>query len=80
MKRIANPRSLPGTSGILTRVFTAEHLAVICLQAGRPKDHDRILRFVEAGILDSNRFERILENHQLMNAWQSFHERYLSQS
>jgi len=56
-------------SGIATRVFTAEHLAAICLQVGRPRDHDRILRFIEAGVLDAARFDAILRGHGLLEKW-----------
>lgn len=63
-------------NGVSTRVFTAEHLAAICLQVGRPKDHDRLLRFVEAGVLDAAVFESILTRHDLMRAWRSFQNRY----
>jgi hypothetical protein len=33
---------------IKTRVFTAEHLAAIALQTGRPKDEARLLQFIES--------------------------------
>ena len=59
-------------SGTMTRVFTAEHLAAICLQVGRPRDHDRIERFIEAGVLDSARFEAILRRHGLLEKWHRF--------
>ena len=29
------------------------HLAAICLQVGRARDHDRVMRFIEAGVLDA---------------------------
>jgi len=64
-------------NGVLTRVFTAEHLAVICLQVGRPKDHDRVIRFVEAGVLDAELFEAILLRHALMEKWIKFQQTYL---
>jgi hypothetical protein len=64
-------------NGILTRVFTAEHLAAICLQVGRPKDHDRIIRFVEAEALDAAVFEDILRRHALNEQWQAFQQRHL---
>ena len=38
---------------ISTRVFTAEHLAAIALQTGRPKDKARLLQFIESGALSS---------------------------
>lgn len=64
-------------SGISTRVFSAEHLAAICLQVGRPKDHDRIIRFVEAGMLDAEVFEAILLRHDLIGKWNTFQRNYL---
>lgn len=64
-------------NGVLTRVFTAEHLAAICLQVGRPKDHDRVIRFVEAGVLDAELFEGILQRHDLMDRWRKFQDTYL---
>lgn len=64
-------------NGVATRVFTAEHLATICLQVGRPKDHDRVIRFVEAGVLDAERFEAILQRHDLMDRWRKFQDTYL---
>lgn len=64
-------------SGVPTRVFTAEHLAAICLQVGRPKDHDRVIRFVEAGVLDAEMFEAILQSHDLMEKWRQFQQTYL---
>lgn len=63
-------------NGVSTRVLTAEHLAAICLQVGRPKDHDRVLRFIEAGVLDAAIFECILTRHALVGAWRSFQNRY----
>lgn len=64
-------------SGVLTRVFTAEHLAAICLQVGRPKDHDRVIRFVEAEALDAAAFDAILQRHDLAAKWHKFQHDYL---
>jgi hypothetical protein len=64
-------------NGVTTRVFTAEHLAAICLEVGRPKDHDRVIRFVEAGVLDAAVFESILLRHALMDKWRKFQQTYL---
>ncbi len=36
-------------NGVSARVFTAMHLATICLQVGSTKDYDRVIRFVRAG-------------------------------
>lgn len=64
-------------NGVATRVFTAEHLAAICLEVGRPKDHDRIIRFVEAGALDAAAFEDILQRHCLLEKWTGFQQNFL---
>jgi hypothetical protein len=40
-------------------VFTAEHLAALALQTGRAKDRARLLQFIEAGVLDPDRFQTI---------------------
>ena len=63
-------------NGVATRVFTAEHLAAICLQVGRPKDHDRVLRFIEQGALDAGTFDAILRRHGLLEKWRDFQQRY----
>lgn len=63
-------------NGVSTRAFTAEHLAAICPQVGRPKDHDRVLWFVEAGVLGAAIFKSILTRLALMGAWRSFQNRY----
>ena len=69
-------------NGVTTRVFTAEHLAAICLQVGRAKDHDRVSRFVEAGAMENwgaiFTFERILLRHDLMDKWAKFQQTYPS--
>lgn len=64
-------------NGVPTRVFTAEHLAAICLQVGRLKDDDRLFRFVEAGVLDATAFEGILSRHDMNEKWQTFQKRHL---
>jgi hypothetical protein len=52
-----------------TFVFTAEHLAATALQTGRAKDKARLAQFVEAEVLDADRFERILARHGLIEKW-----------
>jgi hypothetical protein len=63
---------------IPVRVFTAEHLAAIALQAGRAKDKARVLQFIEAGVLDSKRFQAILDHHHLTEAWEKFARQFLT--
>lgn len=62
------------------RVFTAEHLAAIALQVGRAKDKARLLQFVEAGVLDPERFQAILGRHRLTGAWELFGRQFLSET
>jgi hypothetical protein len=60
-----------------TRVFSAEHLACIALELGRPKDKARLLQFIEAGVLDPARLEAILVRHHLSEKWRRFEEQFL---
>ena len=62
---------------IKTRVFTAEHLAAIALQTGRPKDKARLLQFIDSGALSSERFQSILERHALSGSWRKFEQQFL---
>jgi hypothetical protein len=59
-------------NGVATRVFTAEHLTAICLQVGRARDDDRIERFIEAGVLDTETLDPILRRHGLLEKWRRF--------
>ncbi len=63
--------------GVPTRVFSAEHLACIALELGRPKDKARLLQFVEEGVLDPARLEAILVRHHLSEKWRRFDEQFL---
>ena len=65
--------------GVPTRVMSAEHLMTIALQAGRAKDHARLVAFVEAGVADVARLEDILARHGLREAWHRFKSRYLDE-
>lgn len=60
------------------RVFTAEHLAAVALQTGRPKDKARLLQFVESGAIAADRFKTILDRHGLNNQWTEFKRTFLS--
>jgi hypothetical protein len=61
-------------SGTTTRVFTAEHLAAICLQVGRTRDRDRIQRFVETGVLDAEKLDAVLQRHGLLEKWRKLEQ------
>ena len=60
-----------------TRVLTAEHLAAIMLQVGRPKDKVRLALFCEADALDRGKFQALLARHHLVDAWQNFSRQFL---
>lgn len=61
-----------------TRVLSAEHLAAIMLQTGRPKDHARLIQFLDSDAIDNRRFLEILKRHDLLEKWDSFRGRFLA--
>jgi hypothetical protein len=63
--------------GVSTWVMSAEHLVAIALRTGRPKDHSRILQFIEQDALDKDRLQSILQRHGLVSKWEQFERRYL---
>ena len=62
-----------------TRVISAEHLVAIALEAGRAKDHARILQFVEQGAVDQHRLKGIVDRHGLSGKWRQFEQRFLKE-
>jgi len=62
---------------VKTRVFTAEHLAAIALQTGRPKDKARLLQFIESGVMSSEQFQNIVKRHALSGRWKKFEQQFL---
>ena len=60
-----------------TRVFSAEHLACIALETGRPKDKARLLQFIEAGILDEQVLRAMMIRHNLEEKWRRFEDQFL---
>lgn len=63
--------------GVKTWVMPAEHLAAIALRTGRPKDHNRVLQFLEQNSLDEARLQGILHRHGLAAKWARFQRKYL---
>lgn len=55
--------------GVPARVFTAEHLAAIAFDLGRPKDRRRLDQFREEKALDPRRLSEILKRHGLLERW-----------
>jgi hypothetical protein len=62
---------------VATWVMTAEHLAAIALRTGRPKDHNRILQFIEQGAVDRKKLQILLDRHNLTAKWKQFERRFL---
>jgi hypothetical protein len=64
--------------GLVTQVMSAEHLMAIALKTGRPKDHTRILQFIEQHVLyDPAKLNDILDRHGLTEKWKNFESRFL---
>lgn len=63
--------------GTQTRIMPAEHLVAIALRTGRPKDHARILQFLEQEAVDRKKLEAAIEKHGLASKWEQFRRRYL---
>lgn len=63
--------------GTQTRIMPAEHLVAIALSIGRPKDHARILQFLEQEAVDREGLEALIERHGLRSKWERFSRRYL---
>ena len=55
--------------GVQMRVFTAEHLAAIAFDLGRPKDRRRLDQFRDEKTIDACRLRDILERHGLLERW-----------
>lgn len=63
-----------------TRVLSAEHLAAIMLETGRPKDHARLVQFIEFDVLDRKTLADIVARHGLALKWESFRRRFLNEN
>ena len=63
--------------GVPTWVMSAEHLVAIALKTGRPKDHNRILQFLEQDAVERKKLGRIIEQHSLTAKWKQFELRFL---
>jgi hypothetical protein len=78
LEREALAEAVPATiEDVGTWVMTGEHLAAIALRTGRPKDHIRILQFIEQGAIDTKKLQIIIERHNLTGKWKQFEHRFL---
>ena len=53
-------------------VLTQEYLIAIMIQTARPKDKERIVKFLDEGNFDETQLEKILEKHNLKTAFGMF--------
>jgi hypothetical protein len=53
-------------------VLRAEHLAAICVQAGRPKDRERARLLREQAALDEDYLTALLARHGLAGKWREW--------
>lgn len=63
--------------GVRTWVMSAGDLVAIALRTGRPRNHARILQFIEQSAFDRPRLQSILKRHGLVSKWEQFESRYL---
>jgi hypothetical protein len=63
---------IDGGEPVRTRILRAEHLVAIALKVGRPKDHLRIVEFLQAGAVDKALLCALLDRHGLGEVWQEF--------
>jgi len=63
--------------GVPLRVVRADHLALIALSTGRPKDFARILAMIESGSIDLAGLEPLAAQHGLSTQLMRFKARFL---
>lgn len=63
--------------GVPLKVVRPDHLAVIALGVGRPKDFVRMLALLESGSVSRVELERLATRHGLLKAWGRFEARFL---
>jgi hypothetical protein len=61
-----------GSAPIRITTLTAEHIVATALKVGRPKDRERILRFIEGKAVDLEKLRDVLNRHKLLEAWSKF--------
>jgi len=65
--------------GVSTWVMKAEHLVALALRTGRPKDHARILQFLENAAVDRHCLDGVVARHGLAPQWERFQKKYLEE-
>ena len=62
-----------------TRILSAEHLAAIMIETGRPRDHARLIHFFESDVINLRILEDIVARHGLTLKWENFQRRFLNE-
>jgi hypothetical protein len=62
----------PGEPPLKARTLSAEHVIATALKVGRLKDLARVQSFLEQRAIDLHRLKRVLERHNLTDAWKAF--------
>jgi hypothetical protein len=57
------------SDGLPVRVLSAEYLAALALQSGRPKDKVRVLSLLDSAGFNRNHFEGLVAKHGLEAPW-----------
>ena len=57
-------------------VVTAEYLCAIALQTGRAKDYQRVNTLLEAGCVNAETLENLVQLHNLGERWSQYVRRY----
>lgn len=63
--------------GVRTFVMGAEYLIAIALRVGRPKDHARIVQFLDLKVADMEKLKSILNRYGLESKWDRFQRMFL---
>lgn len=66
-------------AGAPTRVLSAEYLAAIMLETGRPKDHARLMQFFECAVVNRTVLEDLIARHGLAAKWTRFKSLFLEE-
>lgn len=59
-------------AGVPTHILSAEYLAAIMLETGRPKDHARLVQFFEFGVVNRVILEDLIIRYGLAAKWARF--------
>ena len=65
--------------GVPFRVVRPDHLAVVALSVGRPKDFARILSLLESGRVSRDAVRDLAAKHGLARAWEGFAGKFLDE-